>query len=103
MLSRPTRFTTVEAFNAILLSTILESEGPDPKMYLDNARPQNATIGIGFNLTNPEILGKVMKGFGYEDGYTRILIEEGSAYSVVRDTGREKICPVVQSGWRIAA
>jgi hypothetical protein len=65
MLSNLTRFTTKEAFDAILLSTILESESAKPALYLDNATPKNPTIGIGCNLTNIDVLGAVMVGFGY--------------------------------------
>lgn len=67
MLSSLTRFTTVEAFNAILLATLRDSEAAEPMMYLDNATPQNATIGIGFNLTNLDVVGQVLVGMGYVD------------------------------------
>lgn len=68
MLSSLTRFTTAEAFNAILLATLRESEAAEPEMYLDNATPRNATIGIGFNLTNLDVVSRVLVGLGYADG-----------------------------------
>ena len=82
MLSTLTRFTTADAFNAVLLATIRESENAKPNMYLDNATPQNPTIGIGFNLTNLTMVRAVLVGLGYVSG-SKVLEDDARALQAI--------------------
>lgn len=50
----------------ILFDFLVGLEAPERTIYLDNATPMRATIGVGFNLTGATVLDTVLvKGFGF--------------------------------------
>lgn len=53
----------------VLFNFLIGLEAPVRSIYLDNATPRRATIGVGFNVTERDVLNTVLEyGFGFDLG-----------------------------------